>query len=905
MRTINEYKMIAENAIDKIKKEPDIGKVTYPEKYILAEICEGMEQTVKAFIPLIVFKENHNLSSRIYILYLQYVLPQLVSRDAMCGYFLKLLIEGHNDPASWTQCSKRSDFKRIVGLTFVFKESFVKGRGGRRNNRYYWILEVFNYTYDELFTVELRYPQELIKEVERCFLEKVPMPQTYTMFTALYLGRRDVPYLNFIANVLYLRYGAESMREYIDTVIKQYVAEFGACHAGQANLMDIMHYIFGGRFARSVFEMSRYTSGKYKDYDTPIFLFKSTLLRAAWPYVYINYASSHEQAYAMMRLTEEEREAYEQKYFGRPVRRNRAAKAKVLIDPYNLELPHGTAYETLKTVVKRYYEFNALPKRVIPLRSTALTEIITMTTQNAALAKDLKHIRANSSLTPILASLMEDQENQLRAKYSEGNIEEIYADKDVIRIYYYHKGRYQYRKIDYSVISSSDFRRESKMFCRAILGKKVSTGSIAKVTKCIRFCVDMINDCQVRRCMDVTRGHICIWLHRKQCKGIKPTTITEELSVIRSFLGTIMDCKSYILRPEKNVAQNIRCYGARDHIKSRPVIPDDILIFIEDHAWELDEEWRLLFQILRQTSWRFDDAANIRIDGIYEIGNPEYAGIKTVISKTLKQRRQNGLGDYIEDVITIELYQELQEYIAGTDKVRKRYETDYVFFSCYGGMAHQEEANTFSNAVNELLARHGICSIDSTYKSFSSSQTRATGATALIEAGVGLPIVQHKLGHLHAETTAKHYARVREKRRGELDKEFFEKRFADLFDPQKLVLLTEKERTALYENFAFGSRKVEFGKCVKTPCGGTCLRHRSAECAECTKLLTGPQNLPAWQGYLEDSDRRLSELLSAYVAQDITPEVYREFSEYKEESKRNRTFREIIEKINEWKEGHG
>ena len=71
MRTISEYKMIAENAVAKINKEPVAGKVTYPEKYILAEICAGMERTVKAFIPLIVFKDNYNLSSRIYILYRQ------------------------------------------------------------------------------------------------------------------------------------------------------------------------------------------------------------------------------------------------------------------------------------------------------------------------------------------------------------------------------------------------------------------------------------------------------------------------------------------------------------------------------------------------------------------------------------------------------------------------------------------------------------------------------------------------------------------------------------------------------------------------------------------------------------------------------------------------------------------
>ena len=895
MRNSLEYKKIAENAIEEIRREPNNGKVKHPEKYISAELCEKLEHTVEKFIPLILFKKNHELSRTVYILYLQYVLPELVSQDTLCSYFLKLLVEGHNELASWSQCDKKRDFKRILGLTYSFHTDEDK------DCRYHWVMRGFKTAFEELFTFDLRYPQDLIKEVDRCFCEKIPMPHTYKMFTELYLGRRDVPYLNFIAHVVYLRHDDKSVAEYADTVIKKYISEFGAYHEGQANLLDMMVYVFGGRFARTIFEMSKYTR-KYKDFHTPIFKFKTTFLRTAWPYVYRNYVPCRDQAYEMMRLTKEEKEAYEQKFFGKPVRRLRASKAKVIVDPDNLELPHGTTYAEIRSAVKRYYMLSVLPQRIIPPRSTALAEIVQVAPQNTALVKDLKHIRSHSSLAPILTSLMEDEENRLREKFIEGNSEEIHTDKDVLCIYYFHKGRYQSRKIDYSVISSPDFRREARVYCREILGKKISPGNVAKVKKCIRFCADMVQEYRIRRCKDVTRGYICIWLHKKQLQGIKPTTITEDLSVICGFLDTIMACKSYALRPEQNAARRLRFYGARDHIKSRPVIPDDILIFIEDHLWELDEEWRLLFRILRQTSWRFDDATNVRVDGIYDIGDTEYFGIRTVISKTLKQRRRSGLGDYIEDVITADLYQDLQEYISGTDIVRQKYDADYIFFSCSGGMAHQEDSHTFSDAVNDLLTRHGIRSIDSTYLSFSSSQTRATGATELIEAGVDLPIVQHKLGHLHPETTAKHYAHVRERRRGELDKEFFERKFSDLFDPEKLALLTEKERTAIYENFVSKHRKVEFGSCKKEPCGGTCLRHGSTECVECTKLLTGPQNLFAWQTCLEDSERRVKEMVAAYDARGIMPDIYADFKEYKEAVRRRNDFRDVIAKITSWKE---
>ena len=136
-----------------------------------------------------------------------------------------------------------------------------------------------------------------------------------------------------------------------------------------------------------------------------------------------------------------------------------------------------------------------------------------------------------------------------------------------------------------------------------------------------------------------------------------------------------------------------------------------------------------------------------------------------------------------------------------------------------------------------------------------------------------------------------------------LDKEFFDKKFAELFDTERLALLTEKERAALYENFVLGERKVEFGSCKKEPCGGTCLRHGSTECVECTKLLTGPQNLPAWQEYLEDSERHLKEMIAAYDARGISQDIYAEFNDYKETVRRRNAFQDVITKITSWKEG--
>lgn len=899
MRSLEEYSAIVKNAVNRIKSELSTAHIDNPIKRIQPELSRVLEDTVKSMTPLVDFWRQHNLSKVEYILYIQYILPLLVSESFMKAYFLKLLIEGHNDSISWVPCGLRPDFKRITGLTYLSNNIYKGQRGQCRNNRYPWLLSIYRYTYDELFTIDLQYPQDIIREIKNCFEENAPMPQVYKMFTNLYLGRRDVPFLMFLAEVLYTNFEERRIVEYITTIIGKYTMELGTYTQGGLYLLDITYYAFGQHFSMSTFMWSAATK-KNKNYDTPVLLFKTLIMKTAWPYIFAHYVTRRKQAYEMMRLTEEERSEYNERFFSAPTRRNMAEKTKVLVDPTNMIFPNGSTYAEIRMAVKRYYTVTVMPRRVIPTRKQAFKEIAYVSTQSSNIVKDIKHINWNTAVKPILASLMEEEENLLRKNFADTNLKEINSNKDVIHIYYFHKGKYAYRKIDYSVITSPDFRNEAKMFCREILKKKISPGNIQKVKQVIRFMTDLITKYQVKKCKDVTKRYICIWLHCKQRAGEKPTTIAEALCVIRNLMEVIINNKNYELRPESNPAARIRFYGTSGHVKHRPVIPDDTLLFISDHLWELYEDVRLMYQILDQTYWRFDDMANLRVHGFHEIGDQDYVGIRTVISKTRKQRIKNGIGDYLEDVITRDLYEQLQSYIEETAKIREKYGTDYVFFSCAGGMAHQVGVAVINDAINGLFERYGHKSIDQTYSLFSSSQPRATGSTALIEAGVGLSIIQNKLGHLNAETTAKHYAHVRRKKLAELDNEFFEKKFAELFDPDKLIYLTEKERMALYEDFKLNNATIEIGHCDTNPCDITCKRRGSTVCAECTKILTGPQNLPAWQKYLEESDRRLKDFKDIYDEKGITPETYSDFTEFKEELRKNQAYRDVITKIKEW-----
>lgn len=892
MRT--DYAMVAQDAIRLMHEDPPAQSHKPPEMIISADLVEAMSLTVRSNLPLKEYGENFSVKPYYYGIYLQYVLPLLFTEDEIKAYFLAQLTQMHSGSPIFHTLDLSNNYKEITGICFRFPCSRAE------KDRRFALSILFEITYKDLFTAQFRYPQAIIQKIEEHFDANEPMPDAYKLFADYFFGRKDFSFLQIITDLLYVRYGEDRMREYLNAVIEKYISEYPYYQEGSAYLIDILYYTFGHHFTQNTFNL-HYAEMHGHDLDSPLIQMKKLIVKCCWPYCYRRYASRRGNVYEMLELTDEERDIYDKLYFGQTLRRIGGARISVAADPKEYKYAYGSTYEEIRHAVHVYYETVVAPNRMIPLRSQTLKEVTCLLPPASAIRKDIRHMIAVPALSVWLISFMEDEENALRRRFVEGNRRELMSEKDVIVIYLHSKGRYISRTIDYSVVSSPEFRREIRIYARSVL-KKVTVGNIAKVHRALQFAAAMITSFRITKCRDVRTAHIYIWLFRLQREGQVPATVNVKMLTVRGLMQAVMADESYALRPPTDPTEGIRFFGVRDHVDNRPVIPDDILIYLDDHAGELPDDIRLLYRIMRQTCWRFDDAAGLEAENVYDIDDPEYGGIRVVLDKTKKARRKRGAGDYLEDVIPMDLYNDLTDYIRRTAAIREAYGTSLVFYSLQGGTAHQIRCKFFSDKVNDLLVRGGITSIDETYTSFTSSQTRATGATHLAEAGMQPPTVQHKLGHLNPGTTEQHYAHVRKKKLAMKDKEFFDKKFASLLDPDSAGTLTEEERRILYEDFVFTQETTPFGTCTNHPCSGTCGRRGTAECAVCAKIVTGPKNEKAWTKLMDTAQKRVREFEEAYQAAGIEKDVYAEYREYRDEVRKLDAYTAVVTKIREWRD---
>lgn len=412
----------------------------------------------------------------------------------------------------------------------------------------------------------------------------------------------------------------------------------------------------------------------------------------------------------------------------------------------------------------------------------------------------------------------------------------------------------------------------------------------------------MVKEFKVHNCAGVRDYQILVWNnYGSDGKSIKATTRQIRIEFVRDLMYTLMDMETYALRPDRNPAEHIVLRGVEDQVESRHVIPEDILKCLDSHVDELDEDWRLIYGILRETGWRFNEAAGVCVDDIEDTGDDDYCVIYSKIEKTKEQRRKHHLPDRQMDVIKRNLYERIQDYIKTTARAREAYGTDLIFFSGHGGQAHPWKTQNFNDAINALLRKHDMKSIDETYVVFTSGQTRPTVATALIDAGEPVVLVQNKLGHIHRSTTEKYYIRARVRKLAELNNKFFEECFSKMLDPELAELLTPQERDALYQYFLFSYEGVGYGSCNKLACPD-CSKQGVGRCAECTKMVTTPENLPAWEKAQTESDMRLQQIRGMYAKIGIDAEKYSEFEEVRNEVRKNTALKNVVSAIKSWAE---
>ena len=731
-------------------------------------------------------------------------------------------------------------------------------------------------------------------EIVQCVKTAKRMTHVHDRYIALHPSGHN--FLQFIGKSLTC-VSDEEIAAYVNTMIVQLTAELADYRRGYVYIQDIMYYIFGSYFCHAVFAAD--VRNKDNEYliNSPRFRLLRIIMRTCWPYCYANFYRCHGSAYKTMGLSDEEAAEYDAKYYARRPRSNEDVRDVSILDIKDVTFPNGSTYDDIRGWVEDYFRECVSGTRIIPTKDNIYKYI--RTSPRTEVIQDLRHMIENSIFRRRLSQIIDDVAHGYIEKFVRENGNEICSQKTHIVLYIRTRGQYSLRNIDASMIVSERLQEEIRIFRIHILMEYgCTTKYIQNVNKVIDILHTLQDEFHIEKSGDIKKEHIYLYLHDLQMKKYSPLTINANLNLMKLFIKTLQTDEEYCeSAPALNVANHISFCGSQNFVRSRAVIPDDIIVFIDDHLDELPDDIRLIYAILRITTWRLNEVTSLTVNDFYPIGSDEYMGIRTRISKTRASIRKKNISETIEDVIPCELYDQIQSYIEKTSVARKDFGTDLVFFSGRNNAAKAYSHIRFNDELNDLLKRHGIHSVDESYDGLSSAQIRTTGATQLIEAGMALPIISKKMGHLNNHTTANYYTRVRNEKLSDKDADFFTDRFDVLFDDEKKSVLTDDKRRELYREFKISMRSVEFGECTEDICSSGCRRRGTVDCATCPNLVTGPQHLDVWRSIKKSSDDRLAEFETIYREKGVCEGDYSGFPEYAAEMRRNTSYQSVITRI--------
>lgn len=465
--------------------------------------------------------------------------------------------------------------------------------------------------------------------------------------------------------------------------------------------------------------------------------------------------------------------------------------------------------------------------------------------------------------------------------------------KPVWRLYFPHADVYKRFTIDFSQIPSCKLRADLKSYIWAYLYDERTTNSAksqvqTRMIRCFEFLTEKY---RVRLMSEIEEWMILSYLSELDTEyHLSPSSIANILSALKIMFSTF--------EIQNNPVNNIRVGHLQDHREPTHIIPDDILVFLDNNIHRMkQEDCALIYRIASVTGWRFSEIRNLTVNGVSYREGDEFAFLSTIISKTKSSRMQNLYGDSIEDAIPVKLYRDLMCYIDSTAQMREQIGSHHVFFRTQHGAASQLTSGYYNRALNAFLMQNNIKSIDETYSDFSAMQTRKTVASGLINNGASSADVQKKLGHITQSTTNRYYLEVQRKKLADLNHEFYQAKFDVYMDEEKLKLFTEEERKILYVDFCLGKRQVELGECSKHPSEGRCASLGYTSCAKCPKLCTGKKYLPRWEALLNDSVSLLQMFVDEYTKYGISHDEYCKYIEYRQEKELRDYYSAVVERL--------
>jgi integrase len=461
-------------------------------------------------------------------------------------------------------------------------------------------------------------------------------------------------------------------------------------------------------------------------------------------------------------------------------------------------------------------------------------------------------------------------------------------------LYAKHGPTLRFNKMDFTVIHSASLRMEVKYYLKQrfsgsiqIRDRFLSTVAygvnfLSNYNERIHFFSD-IDEC------DAKALHIALE-NRNEAQGEKRRAFSNTMRIF-SDMQTVMDYLMGSLRdenikspiPKSNPFKAFVFHNSKDYIRNTPIIPEYAMDKMDEHVYELNDEYRLLYQILSQTGMRTKEAVFLESDCLEATNYDGVFNLRYIPYKVLAARRRHGKEDHHRVMITRELAGEIAAQVAKTEALRKEHGLPYIFITKRKSFkASMINPKYFLIKLDQIAQRYDFRDEDGELWHFTARQYRKTLAVTLIENGGTMEELAYLLGHLSSSTSAAYYADVRKKKLAEMNTAFFKARFELLLSGEQLARFSEEERRALYVDFCLDSRRVEFGHCLKKLSEGGCASRSSlVNCVNCKNLCTGVKYLPYWHELHTEQEKRLNDLLSIYKTNGISG--YEDFTEYKQE----------------------
>lgn len=339
-----------------------------------------------------------------------------------------------------------------------------------------------------------------------------------------------------------------------------------------------------------------------------------------------------------------------------------------------------------------------------------------------------------------------------------------------------------------------------------------------------------------------------------------------------------------------------------DYTESAVYIPEEVVSQLLAHRFKLPDEVERCFTVMMEMGLRYQDAVMLEEGCLSYDDDLEMHILRYVPMKTKGHRAKRGIDPYHEvGVRNLDVVRAIQDQERASAGLRAKTGAKLIFVKTSSDISSKVNvlsAHGFTNPIRILISEANITDYDGNLWEFNSHQCRKTVAVTMVENKAHPIEIRQFLGHLDQRTTDGIYAEVRKLRQGELNHEFFEKKFKAKVPKEQLDKFSEAERRVLYTEFALGQRDVELGQCIKHASEGPCgKRSGKTSCAICKSICVGPQFRQKWIRLVESQEQEVAQLEAAYAAAGIEETDYNSYREYQRGKELLQAYRDGLGKI--------